>query len=431
MRKYLVIGAILVPLFSVSLYLLVAYDGQLEEPEHVQKSHIDKARESNVVSTANQGSALHKSVDVNQLVLDPSNDLDVRHNLEVIALACPQLEDDSLLDDPDIMEVCWPVLNGYFTNGVEFYNPVDPTIFVNPHLDYNDALMILERDECNRIKGAINSDLTRHCQLSTLKRVMSFLSTCPEFPLKSDFEPLDRDYKVHSEESVENANPDPAIHKEWNRLKERFYMDAWTRINCSESGDWFRTLLPNAKNVVSGFDTYLSQRIEEYGSEDLQSKFDRFDLEWWDFNSHYKHANEQYLLKVLARLGDRLAISSQYRDTAEDPEFRDSVTEKFPEIHHRVHCPRFQIHARTGDLDAMRHCFYGHYESYVAGLSETDAGNLDMLNMYRSDFAEVTKLLTREQIDTFIGEYDGDFDMRFMNGPMQKDHKSVTDENMD
>ena len=49
--------------------------------------------------------------------------------------------------------------------------------------------------------------------------------------------------------------------------------------------------------------------------------------------------------------------------------------------------------------------------------------DLSEFSMTRYRYAKRTRTLTQEQVDRYITEYDGDFDMQFVNGPMQQDQE--------
>lgn len=352
---------------------------------------------------------------------DPASHEDAERNLEIILQACKYLESDPLPKD------CWSVLDAYFMNELPFTFVFDSSPYEDPYADFNASIAILERDECELVDGPIRPDMGEYCQVDTLRRSSMFLSNCPTGPLNSRVRPLERDRLISDIEYYRDAGNQANLELNYveylNEQREYFYRSAWLRLKCKELGDWFGVLFPN---VIA--DTSEIEQL--YEPHELQRQIIEFDEAWWQLNNAYKIANKNYVSSIVARLGNRLDVEMVSLDPSRDnSEFLASKRNLYPEMYYSGEChaedwalPKEERRSREY---RMQSCFYGHYWTYMSSLKMENADQVDFFHQYRIRYAEITKHLTQEQIDRFIREYEGNFDMRFVNGPMQSDHKMI------
>lgn len=334
-------------------------------------------------------------------------DQDMKKNLDLVQQHCGFFRGAVTHD-------CRTILEEYFMGSNAVYAKVRVEAFVDPYADFDTTSEIIQWDECNLMEGPIHLDRADHCQLDTLLNTLSFLSNCPAGPLHSDVEPLDRErIEYWLENYPEDAYGSMDLHLN-NSHREEFYREAWLRLKCEEIGNWFGVLLPGIK-----VDT--SQMFQQIEPQELQNQLDEFDSAWWDLNRLNQRGNRERLSAILARLGDRWAVWTHRLDSKVDSKYFASVRQHFPSKYHWSQCHDIRYTASHPD-DSDRHCFYGHYGSYVNDLSE--------FSMTRYRYAKRTRDLNQEQVDRYISEYDGVFDMQFVNGPMQQDQENTAGDNV-
>ena len=409
----IVVGLVIGALF----YFSIIYENS--EPMHDRAPSVDErtvGTKTPVKTEADTKSSINKLIPMKSRAdryepydweLEASIDQDMKKNLDIVQQYCGLFRGVVTIE-------CRAILEEYFMGSNAVYARVQVEAFVDPYTDFDTTSEIIQWDECNLVEGPIHLDRADHCQLDTLINTLSILSECPAGPLHSDVEPLDREsVEYWLEDYPTDAYESTDVHLH-NRDREEFFREAWLRLKSEEIGNWFGVLLP-------GVEVDTSQIFEQIEPHELQRQLDEFDGAWWTLNELNQRGNRERLRGILARLGERWAVWTYRLDSGVDSEYFASVKQHFPSKYHWSRCHDISYIASHPD-DSHRHCFYGHYGAYVNDLSE--------FSITRYRYAKRTRTLTQEQVDRYITEYDGDFDMQFVSGPMQRDQENTAGDDL-